>query len=299
MKWTNEFNIEPAVASAIRGWPYEREGQVSATGLITPTQVTRLRSQHYGGIERDVSDGLWALLGRSVHAMLEKADQAGALVEESLVMEIGGVKVSGRPDLYRDYTVKDYKVTSTYSLMDKDVKPDWVEQLNFYRLLYESYGYEVRKLRIVAILRDWVKGRRFSKGYPKIPFQEVVVPRWPLDETKHRMEQRVGAWQLARRGISVLCTAEERWAKPDIWAVKVKGRKKALKLFENSDDAEAFSADNAGPGTYVEYRRGSSVRCPDYCDVAQWCDQWAGIQRKEEEAKKETEDPKPLIEVFV
>ena len=66
------------------------------------------------------------------------------------------------------------------------------------------------------------------------------------------------------------CTPEERWAKPDKWAVMKHGRKSAVKVFDSEEEANA----NIGLGDYIEYRQGVDTKCEDYCMVNQFCPYW-------------------------
>lgn len=65
-----------------------------------------------------------------------------------------------------------------------------------------------------------------------------------------------------------MCTDEERWHKPDKWAVKKPGNKRALKLHDTREAAMA----HAGTTLEVEYRPGEDTKCLKYCSVAQFCD---------------------------
>ena len=47
-----------------------------------------------------------------------------------------------------------------------------------------------------------------------------------------------------------------------------KGRKKAVKLFDNENDAIEFKA----VGGYIDYRPSKNTRCLYYCDVAKFCE---------------------------
>jgi hypothetical protein len=57
--------------------------------------------------------------------------------------------------------------------------------------------------------------------------------------------------------------------------VKKKTAKKALRLYDNEDDAtERMAQENekAGKSIYeVEFREGEDSKCDSYCPVAQWC----------------------------
>ena len=67
------------------------------------------------------------------------------------------------------------------------------------------------------------------------------------------------------------CTSEERWAKPDTYAVMKKGRKTALRLLPTEEQAKEYIGDQ---DFSVEFRKGVSTRCEGYCEVSQFCNQY-------------------------
>ena len=69
------------------------------------------------------------------------------------------------------------------------------------------------------------------------------------------------------------CTDEERWLRPSKWAIKKKGRKRALKLHDTEREAQDH-IDSLGAGHEIEYRKGEAVRCMKYCPVAAFCPQF-------------------------
>ncbi len=75
------------------------DGKYSVTSLIKPPQIYQLEKRYQDKIEKDISDGLWMLLGSAIHYVLEKGKTPNVLQEERLEMEIEGIKVVGKPDL--------------------------------------------------------------------------------------------------------------------------------------------------------------------------------------------------------
>ena len=273
MRWTNRFNIDPAIAQAVMNDDYELVGDISVTGLIRPPQIAALEVQHEDEIEQDVSDGLWRLLGQSMHQVLQTGRLAGAIQEKRLVVEVNGWKVSGAFDIYYDdsNTIKDFKVTSVWSYIFGG-RAEWQAQVNLYAYLAEQNGIQVDELKIVMLLRDWNKsGLQGNVDYPPIPFVEVGISKWPGEFTQRFLEERVTLHQRAREGTYPPCTDEERWAQPETWAVQKVGAKRAWRVFKSMEDA----VDLAGKakGYTVEHRPGKNVRCAGYCPVARFCEQ--------------------------
>ena len=279
MKITNNYNLPDPIISAVTGDFRPKEKRISVTTLINPEQLETLRREHFDEIEEDASDRIWLLLGNSVHAMLQNQDQDNALVEEHLEMpiDINGEEwvVSGRSDLLSDGVLTDYKCTSVWSFILGD-KKEWEAQLNLYRLLYHEIGFEVNKLQIVAILRDWSKSSaKFKEDYPPVPVHVQPIRLWSIDEARNYLHTRMIAHvQAIKHGIPRGCSDEERWLRGEAWAVKKSGNKRAMPggVHEAEEDAKRFASEQSVP-TEIEHRPGINVRCQDYCPVMPWCEQ--------------------------
>ena len=166
----------------------------------------------------------------------------------------------------------DWKVTSVYSFLLGE-KPEWEAQLNCYKWLYEQNGFDVHKLQIVAILRDWMKSRAESENdYPKCAVMTVDIPMWSPMDTVTYIHERVRLHQEAYNnddGSLTLCSAEERWEKPTTYAVKKVENKRARRVFQERGDAE----DEVRDGEELVVRPGRSVRCESYCKAMPFCNQ--------------------------
>lgn len=291
MKITNKYNLPEPLVRAILNDPYEHAGDISVTTLIGPPRIRILRKRHDDQIIEDVSDRIWAFLGQVGHALLERAKIADALQEERLYTTIMGWKVTGQSDLLSaDKTLTDYKVTSAWSIIFGD-KSEWERQLNCYRFLYSTYGFNVDHLQVVAILRDWSKRKAlYEKGYPECQVAVVPIPLWPLENAHKYLTDRVALHQLAETLPDhnlPYCSPEERWERPTQYAVMKDKRKTALRVLESEQDAirwmvekghAAYSDDhtlNRAMGINVVRRPGKSVRCEDgWCIVSQFCNQY-------------------------
>src|SRR3990167_3249850 len=273
MRWTNHHNIDQAIAQAVMNDDYELVGDISVTGLIRPPQIAALEAQHEDEIEQDVSDGLWRLLGQSMHQVLQTGRLAGTIQEHRLTVEVNGWQVSGAFDIYYEQsnTIKDFKVTSVWSYIFGG-RSEWQAQVNLYAYLAEMNGIQVDELKIVMLLRDWNKsGLQGNADYPPIPFVEVGISKWPSEFTQRFLEERVTLHQSAREGNYGPCSDEERWAQPETWAVQKVGAKRAWRVFKNMEDAVTLAG--RAKGYTVEHRLGKNVRCEGYCNVRQFCKQ--------------------------
>ncbi len=273
MNYTNKANLPQPLVSAIRFSDYDQVGDISVTGLILPPRIRQLERRHGEEITVDVADEIWRLIGSIGHKILERADTDNHLAEERLVMQVGDWTVSGKADLLdSDMTLSDYKFTSVWAI--KDTKKEWEEQLNLYALLYEKNGFLVRAARIIAVLRDWSKMKASREPeYPQVGVVVRTVQLWSPEAQQYFLNMRVKAHQEAEKlddDDLPLCTEEERWHKPDTYAVMKKGNKRATKLFETHADAAEMIRAMAGPFEVVR-RDGEDTRCLHYCAVKQFC----------------------------
>ena len=299
MQITNNANLRDAIVRAVVNDPYPTRGtgDISVTRLIGPPQIRILERRHRDELTEDASDRIWALVGQVAHGILERAESV-AITEERLFAELEGWTLSGQFDrlaLLPDGRLQDYKVTSGWACLDGP-KPEWTAQLNALRWLAAINDYPgIERLEIVAILRDWSRGKAKAGGnYPSQQVRVLPVPLWSLAQTRDYLIDRVHLHQLAetcvRTGRALpACTDAERWARPTTWAVRKPGRVSALRVFDNAADAADLAART--PGGTVETRPGESVRCADYCAVSAFCPQWAALQpapRQQEEAARTT-----------
>ena len=152
-------------------------------------------------------------------------------------------------------------------------KDEWVKQVNLqYLLAPNAIREQIKKLQVVAILRDWRKNERLRHDdYPNEQVVVVPIPMWPLEKTAAYLEERVAIHQQAQLGNMPDCTPEERWEKPTIFAVHKKGNKGATRLYDTVEAAEKHVASQ--PGLELKVRPGESPRCAQYCSALPFCPQ--------------------------
>jgi len=274
MQITNNYALPEPLVSAIKNDPYKKVGDISVTGLIRPPRMRVLEKRHDNEIVADASDFIWRLLGQSVHEVLARADTSNHLSEERLIETLEGWEVSGEPDLLDSHgKLSDFKVTSVFAFLLGE-KPEWTQQLNYYRWLYAKKGFSVTNLEITAILRDWSKSRsKLEPDYPKAASLTVPIKLSPMDEVESTLRQRVLLHKNAERLSDddlPECSPEERWFRPPTFAVKKEGNKRAFRVFDDLVSAESLAKEK---GMIVEARPGQNVRCEDFCPVLQWCNQ--------------------------
>jgi len=274
VKYLNRLGLPQPLASAVIRDTYQKTGDISVTALIMPPRKRILEKRHDEEISVDVSDQLWMLLGSSVHAILERADTSEHLAEERMTVCVGDAMLSGQPDLLdNDGLLSDYKVTSVYSFLLGE-KDDWIQQLNCYAWLYRQNGFDVKRLQIVALLRDWMASRaETDPGYPQSGVIVKEIPLWSANEQERYVYERVALHmdsEALKDDELEVCSATERWQKADSWAVKKKGNKRATKVFNNEVEAQHFADGDAQ--LEVIHRPGQSLRCLRYCSAQPFCD---------------------------
>lgn len=290
MKYTNKTGLPEAIAAAIANDPYsDGDSDITVTGLIAPPRQRALIARHSDEIVEDVSSCIYRLVGSAVHGILERAGSSD-LKEERLFTERLGWKISGAFDSFtiESGVLRDYKCTTLYAVKD-GYKDEWEQQLNLLALLCREHWLPVKKLQIVAILRDWSMGD--AKRNPDHPQQQVVVvdiQLWDEAKAEEFLIERVKIHQAARAGELPKCTDLERWKTADKWAVMKRGNKRAKRLCVSEAEAGSLAAES-GDGHYVELRKGEAKRCANYCSVAQFCDQWQAEKPAESNETKEGE----------
>jgi hypothetical protein len=284
---TNRLGLPQAIVDAVSNDPYTKgASDISVTQLIQPPYIRKLRGENE--VNEDAVDRIWSLVGQVGHGIVERSypqaytkaakgmttkevhEAFGVVAERRIFTDVLGWKVSGQFDVIEGDTLSDYKFTSVWSVLGP-VKPEWVAQLNLLRLLAIHSGIDVTQLNIIAILRDWSKGKAKQGDYPKHQIAVIPIDVWPLHQTTEYLRRRVLAHQDAN---PPPCTDVERWKQDDVHAVMKVGRKSAVRLHDLRSNAEQHCGD-LGAGHSVVTRPGGFRRCQDYCDVSAVCPQMA------------------------
>lgn len=295
MKLTNKLNLPLPIFEAIKNSGYSRgKSDYTATQLIEPARIGALKAKHIDELEEDVSNQIFSLIGQSVHTILERAAKTlnklvGApryIIEERLFVPLGGLTISGQIDIYdiKEQILQDYKITSVHSVKGKP-KKEWEEQLNIgaYLLSCQIPSHIVKKLEIVAILRDWSKmehKRELARGnilgvsctYSEHQTVVVDIPLWTREKQEAFIVKKVKEHQAAKKELPE-CSAEDRWERSSKYALMKPGRKSALRLFDTLAAAEMALTD-APAGCYIDKRPGEAIRCENYCPVSNFCEQF-------------------------
>lgn len=295
---TNRANLPEAIVDAVTNDSYSKgDAFMSVTGLLKPPRMTVLEEKHASEIVEDASDRIWSLLGQAIHTILERANRM-AIAERRLFIDIDGVRISGQMDaLEENGVLTDYKITSVWKLIKGDLD-EWEKQLNLYSVILRANGDAVNKLQVVAILRDWSKMEALrDPEYPQAQVVNINIPMWENDKALEFMKERVSAHKRARtdffeqRKELPECTKEERWARPDVYAVMKAGRKTAVKLYDTPKMAKLHVGFDRTLS--VTHRPGMNIRCNSYCAVASFCKQYQDLissDRQPDDGESSNED---------
>ena len=298
MKLTNEKELPDVFVRAIKKneRPLGAENDISVTTLISQPQAVQLRRKHFDELEEDASKMLFSLDGTLMHLLLERASDIDSddIIEQTLSSNEFKLRLVGTPDLISEGVLYDYKNTSVFHikglLQDKEVKEEWLWQLNIYRYMFGCE--KIKGIKIIAVARDWRQNeydRMKEDGYPE-KVTTFDIPVLSEKEIKVEIERRMELHYNERYGIDHYeCTDEERWATPTIYAVKKAGAKRAIKLYEDLKEARVhYDAlhDNPnkkdGDAYLIEERPPTYTRCESYCSASPYCNQWKATKEKGE-----------------
>lgn len=279
MTITNNSNLPEALVKAILNDPYTSGGSdFTATSLIKPARILALEKRHAHEIEEDAEDGLYRLYGQVAHGILERANMSDIAEKRFYsTFNVNGTdyKVSAQMDTLSitDGTLSDFKFTTSWGFKkDKPPKAEWIAQLNIQLELLRRNDFDAKALQIIGLLRDWqIRDAKKDDNYPQAPVAIQQIPMWTREQTVAFIEMRISEHVNALKALPD-CSAEERWARPDTWAV-VKG-KRAINGGVQFSEKLAASICASSPGTRIEFRPGESTRCQSYCAVQQFCTQY-------------------------
>ena len=286
MQITNNLCLPAAFVHAVSTERHNAPHCYSATTLNKGAKEIVLTDRHYDEITVDASEQIWAVWGTAVHALLEN-EKDDNFHEERFKVAVGNSWVTGQVDSYdmERGIINDWKTASVWKVQFADFA-DWRAQGLTYAWLLTKSGLEVKKCRFVALLKDHSKTKaKHDASYPQSPVfvYEFDVTADDLAATEARIISKVteieNAYKLGDDDIEP-CTLEERWADGEKYAVMKNGRKTAVKLFDNQQDAEAYAGE-LGNSHYVEHRPAVSRKCEDYCSCCDFCNFYKSMHKGE------------------
>jgi len=282
MPITNKYGLSTPWIRIAEQNLYDKVGWRSATELVGPVRLAMLRDRHREHIEVDVCDMSHAILGEAVHTLLERAGD-DAITEQRFIIDVMGKEVSMKPDRFEPEAehLRDFKTAKVWAYV-LGTKDEWVRQTNIYAHGLRQHGHTVSEISIELLIKDWdYKGPLGQTTIPKNEYPESPIIRIPVDvwldaDVEDYLRDRVMLFmdlEDTPDNELPICTMEERWGRPDKWAVKKKGGKRALSggaNFETEQDALDFAVTKNHPCD-IEFRPGKSTRCEHFCDAKMFC----------------------------
>ena len=277
---TNKYNLPQVIVDFAKDDGYSAgKSNISVTTLLNSPRIVQLQKKHWNEIESDVAKRFFMILGTAVHYMMEKNAPKNVISEERIHTHFNGWDISGAIDSQQveedGVILSDYKTTSAWAAMND--KPDWEQQLNLYAWLVErEKKLPVKKLQIIAVIRDWKQRDVGKEGYPPAPMVVIDIKMWTSEEREAFMSERLN--EHAEADTSAMlgsliqkCTPAEQWRTNDTFAVMKKAGVRALRVFDTRDEADKFAAETSN---VVVARPGYARRCHEYCDVSKFCQQF-------------------------
>ena len=110
------------------------------------------------------------------------------------------------------------------------------------------------------------------------PWRIVPLKLWSFEEQKRFIDSRISLLinNESREDDDLdLCSSEEMWEKPAVYAVKKEGRKTSVRNFEDEQEAADFIADHKDKDLLsIETRTGERTRCESFCAASKFCSQF-------------------------
>jgi hypothetical protein len=292
MKITNQLNLPIGLVKAVSTERHNADKCISATTLLQGVKQIILSGRHWDELEDDVSDRIWAIWGTAVHSLLGQEGE-NDFTEQEMGFPVGDITLTGRIDNYdmQNGIICDYKTSSVWKVKFNDFE-DWYSQGMIYAWLLAKNGFTVKQCRFIALLKDHSKTEAArDHQYPKNPvyvyeFDVTFLDLLKIEKyIKNKVREYIRCAALDDSDIPP-CTPDERWDKATKYAVKKEGRKTAVRLLDDQDEADAMAAD-LGKGHYVETRPGESTKCLSYCLCRGFCNYYQDcVKAQDEKAEK-------------
>ncbi len=288
MKFSNDRGFPSELQEFLTYNDYNMSGtrfDISATKLLDSPQVSAFWKSHGKLIEEDSAGRVYSSMGSGIHSRFEAANASNpeVVMEKRFMAEfahpiVGNdpLVVSGQIDSYnfKTKTLADLKTVSVWKIIKQDYA-SFEKQLNICALLMKMNGFEVEKLQVYALIRDWSRGRTGENNYPSTNIQVINIEMWDeetqQDYVADRLELHFGEGEKT-------CSDEERWARAGSFAVKQTSKKRALRVLPTMEKAESWCRSQGHKigekGISIEERPATYARCQDFCSFKEWCPQY-------------------------
>ena len=283
---------------------------IGLSSVMDSPLIKLLRTQH-PDIESSTSDHLDVMIGDFVHNEVQRKIRevkTNCYIEHPLPIkvkgELGDWTLSGRIDILemisdKEVKIGDIKATSAYQVQTlrrelntfkwsddwRDLKHKYFYQLNAYAEGMRQQGHDVKELYLLVYCKHWTKRLSYEDNFPKYPFDYMEIPILKSEEIQEYLTECVNRHQAQDFGYSehnVLpsCSKKDLWLdEHKEWAVMVKGKKRAVKLFQDKSEAESYA--ESIDKSFIEHRpMGLPMRCKEYCLYNQVCPQYSKLKQE-------------------
>ena len=234
----------------------------SVTELLKPIKEIILWRRYYDIITQDASELITSAFGTAFHAMMESV--GGDDTEERIEVEIyPGVYLTGRYDKYANHILHDYKTTSVWKYQNGDFT-DYKRQGLMYAWLLRKKGVYVEK----CIFHLFLKDHSLSKASRDMNYPPVAYVTYEFDVTSSDLLAIEDFISLRIKQIESLLdtpdrelpmpTHDESWYTGDTYAVFKNGGTRAVKVFDNLNDATLYIS--GANNLYIEERKGEHLK---------------------------------------
>lgn len=283
---------------------------IGLSSVMDSPLIKLLRAQ-YPDIESYTSDHLDVMIGDFVHNEIQRKIRevkTNCYIEHPLPIkakgELGDWTLSGRIDILemisdKEVKIGDIKATSAYQvqtlrreLHNYKQTGDWTElkhkyfyQLNAYAEGMRQQGFEIKELYLLVYCKHWTKRLSYEDNFPNYSFDYIKIPVLETHQIQDYLTECVNRHQAQEFGYSehnVLpsCNKKDLWLEDHKeWAVMVKGKKRAVKLFQGKSEAEIYA--ESIDKSFIEHRpMGLPMRCKEYCLYNQVCPQYSKLKKE-------------------
>lgn len=213
----SDERIPKALLKSLLSNNYDSKSEISASSLGEPIKISILKMRHKP-LEVP-EEKVFLLLGTAVHEYIDKHNE-GETFERMTLSLPSGISVSGKIDLYYQNSIYDFKETSVFTSR-KEVKNQYVLQLNCYKYLMEKNGKQVDNLYICNIYRDFTITeliRKFESGkvidYPLSPVEirEVnIMDKESFEDILLEKISNILKYKDTEDDLIPECPDEEKW----------------------------------------------------------------------------------------
>jgi hypothetical protein len=282
MQITNNNKLPESLVRAVESHGH-KGGDYSASMMMEPARIVWLKKRHRNEMSEDVTERLWALFGTAIHQVIADHATDNEIAEGYLTTKVMGKTFSGSADVYeKNGTITDWKTDSVWTIIYGSRDKERESQLNAYAYLYRRAGFEVNKIQIISLLRDWSKSKaKFDKDYPQSQVVVKEYPLWSMEQADTYFCDRVKYYESFKDTPDdelPECSMSDKWQDETKHALMKEGRKSAIKLYTDKAEAESALSEKDNKH-YIDIRESTPRRCEDYCSCNVFCNQYQKLKQ--------------------